>query len=374
MATAVFLLSFGFVLYVLFGYPLLLAVWPARKPGRKIPPAAPRTVSVILPVRNGGKWLAGKLRSIRSLDYPQELVQVIVVSDGSTDETESIAGECPGVEVISLPPSGKAVALNHGIVRATGEILFLTDVRQDLEPDSLRLLLDTFDDPEVGATSGELIIRSGETLGEENVGLYWRYEKWIRRRLSEVDSTLGATGAIYAMRRELAEPLPPNTLLDDVHLPLLGFLRGYRILFVAGALAYDSPTALEAEFRRKVRTQAGIYQLIGALPALLGPANRMWIHFVSYKLGRLLLPFALLAMLVSGLFLPAPWNVLLTASQLAFYGAAALDPIVPERSPLKRLTSVTRTFVVLMAAAASAASILFRPSATFWAKPTKSSA
>ncbi|MEJ7609484.1 MAG: glycosyltransferase, partial [Bryobacteraceae bacterium] len=280
--------------------------------------------------------------------------------DGSTDRTEEIARSFSGVELITIPPSGKAVALNHALDRATGELLFLTDVRQDLKPDALRLLADTFDDPEVGAASGELIIRSGEKSEEANVGLYWQYEKWIRRRLSEIDSTLGATGAIYAMRRSLATHLPPNTLLDDVHLPLQAFLRGYRILFVSGALAYDSPTALNVEFRRKVRTQAGIYQLVGSLPQLLGPANRMWIHFVSYKLGRLLLPFALIAMLLASFFLPDPWNWFLTGGQIAFYTIAAIDPLIPEKVLLKRLSSVARTFVVLMAAAACAVSILFR--------------
>jgi cellulose synthase/poly-beta-1,6-N-acetylglucosamine synthase-like glycosyltransferase len=331
----------------------------------------PRSVSVILPVRNGEKWLARKLESIFSLNYPRERLQVIVISDGSTDNTVNIARRFIGVEVVSIPPSGKAVALNHGIERSRNEILFFTDVRQDLEPVSLQALTDAFDDPEVGVATGELIIRKGHTTEEENVGLYWRYEKWIRKRHSQIDSVLGATGAIYAIRRNLARRLRPNTLLDDVYLPIAAFLDGYRIVFVEDARAYDVPTGLDAEFRRKMRTQAGLYQLIYHLPQLLGPGNRMWTHFLSHKVGRALLPFLLMVMLFSSFFLPSPWAFPVAAIQIAFYAIAALDRFVPEGFPLKRVSSLARTFVVLMAAAACAPTILFRPTETFWKPPTK---
>jgi poly-beta-1,6-N-acetyl-D-glucosamine synthase len=374
IAFFIFVCAALFVLYVLFGYALVLRILPGRKPGKRIPPAEPRSVSVILPVRDGERWIARKLASIFNLEYPREMMQVIVVSDGSNDATEDIVRAHPGVELISIPPSGKAVALNHGIARATGEILFFVDVRQDLDRRSLAMLVDTFDDPEVGVASGELVIRTAANAEETNVGLYWRYEKWIRRRLSNIDSTMGATGAIYAMRRSLAVRLPADTLLDDVYQPLQAFLRGYRVLFVSGALAYDDPIGLHLEFRRKVRTLAGVYQLIAALPQLLGPGNRMWFHFVSYKLARLLLPFGLLALFISSFFLPHPWALILSGGQIAFYALAALDKHINDTFPLKRVSSIVRTFVVLTVAAACAVSIAFLPSDFFWKRPTKSSA
>jgi hypothetical protein len=214
----------------------------------------------------------------------------------------------------------------------------------------------------VGVASGELFILEGETQEEAATGLYWRYEKSIRKHLSALDSVLGATGCIYAMRRELAVLLPPDTLLDDVYLPLAAFFRGYRIVLDEHARAYDSPTSLRTEFRRKVRTQAGVYQLMRAYPALLGPSNRMWIHFVSHKLGRLLLPFALIVLAISSFWLPP----MVLALQLFFYGLAAIDLAVPEGWRAKRLTSPVRTFVVLMLAAFFAASILFRPGLDIW--------
>jgi biofilm PGA synthesis N-glycosyltransferase PgaC len=364
------------VLYVLGGYPALLG-WLARrraKPVRKSS-APPCLVSIVLPVRNGEQWIIPKLQSIRALNYPQELLQIIVISDGSQDRTDELirnAAASTEVELVRIPASGKAAALNAGLQRARGEILFFTDVRQPLEPDCLRQLVDCFSDPEVGAASGELIIRKGQTREEADIGLYWRYEKWIRVRLSRLDSVLGATGAIYAMRRHLATPMPPETLLDDVYLPLAAFFQGYRVIFDSSAVAFDFPTSLDTEFGRKVRTQAGVYQMLRYYPQLLGPANRMWLHFVSHKLGRLLLPYLLLTIAGASFGLPG-WSATLALSgQAIVYGLAAIDRYIPNEWPLKRLSSPSRTFVVLMAAAALAAGILFMPSRAFWKSATGS--
>lgn len=366
-AEIVFLLSAAFVLYVLAGYPLLLAV-RSRDGGQPVAKAPfDYSVSVLLAVHNGERFIAEKLRTIFELDYPRNLLQVIVISDGSTDSTEQMVKEFGrGVELISVPGGGKAAALNAGMARASGHILFFTDVRQRLAPDSLRNLVACFSDPEVGVASGELIILDGVTREEASVGLYWCYEKWMRRRLSQIDSVMGATGCIYCMRRSLAVPMPADTLLDDVYLPIATFLRGFRVIWDGSAKAYDYPTPLDAEFRRKVRTQAGVYQLIGAYPQLLGPKNRMWLDFASHKLGRLLLPFALILIAISSFFLPDPWRSLALLGQAAFYGLALLDLVMPDSFPMKRLTSPIRTFVVLMAAALCAVSILVRPASSFW--------
>jgi poly-beta-1,6-N-acetyl-D-glucosamine synthase len=373
LATVFFLLSAVTLLYVLFGYPLLLSVWPLRKNSIafKKEPAKWRSVNVILPVRDGERWIQAKLDSLKHLDYPRELVQVLVISDGSTDNTEDIVRSNENVQLLINPGKGKSDAINHALSYATGEILFFTDVRQPLDRGSLAVLVACFDDPKVGVATGELVIRSSNNTAEENVGLYWRYEKWIRQRHSRIDSVLGATGAIYAIRRELVRPMPPHTLLDDVHIPMSAFLEGYRIVWAGEARAYDYPTALQTEFRRKVRTLAGVYQLIGRFPALMGPRNRMWIHFVSHKVGRLILPFALIGLFLSSIFLPWPWSVLFVGAQAGFYGLALMDFLVPEGTIIKRVTSIIRTFTVLMVAAFWGASILFRSSESFWKTPTK---
>ena len=374
VALAVLLISLAILSYVLLGYPALLALGVFRRAPPVAAHPALRSVSLILAVRNGERWIRAKLETIRHLDYPRELLQVIVVSDGSTDRTEEIVRCFPEVQLAPMPPSGKAAAINAGLAQAAGEILFFTDVRQELDPQSLKLLVAQFSDPTVGVASGELIIRPAGRAEQAHLGLYWRYEKLIRKRLSRIDSVLGATGAIYAMRRELARPLPPDCLLDDVHLPLVAFFRGYRITFVEEARAYDDPTALEVEFRRKVRTLAGNYQLLAHLPSLLTPRNRMWFHYLSHKFGRLLLPFALLGLLGASCFLPRLWSAILLSAQAAFYGAALADLWVPEGAPGKRLTSLLRTFVVLILATLAAASYVFLPGRWFWSAPTAAEA
>jgi glycosyltransferase involved in cell wall biosynthesis len=298
-------------------------------------------------------------------------MQIVVVSDGSTDTTEQIVREYrhDGVELHVLPHGGKAAALNHAMSVATGEILFFTDLRQYLEPESLEQLIACFADPEIGVVSGELIIRDGESEEEANVGLYWKYEKWIRKNLSVIDSIAGATGCIYAMRRNLAVPLPTDILLDDVYQPLAAFFRGHRIVMEESARAIDYPMSLNTEFHRKVRTQAGMYQILRRYPALLGPQNRMWFHFMSHKFARLMLPYILLALLTSSFWLAESLRMFALAAQGLLYGLAAIDVVVPDSAAMKRATSPVRTFVTLVAAALCAVSIWFVPSRMLW-RPT----
>ena len=367
-----FFVATAFLLYILIGYPLLLEVWSRLRPAPVVKNFSPRTVSVLLAVHNGERWLEDKLRNLRELHYPAELIQTIVISSASTDRSASIAREWagPALDVIELDRPGKAAALSAGLEKATGEILFFVDVRQWVDPDSLRTLVADFADPRVGVVSGELIIGDGESREETSVGAYWKYEKLIRSRQSRIDSVPGATGAIYAMRRALARPLPANTLLDDVYLPLCAFFQGYRIIWDSGAKAFDVPASLNTEFRRKVRTLAGVYQIVGTFPRLLLPNHRLWIHFVSHKLGRLLLPYALLAILICTFWLPPALRAASLALQGVFYVSAAIDGAIGDRSLLKRITSPARTFVVLMAAAFCAASILFVPAERLW-RPTR---
>ena len=363
-----FLLSSAFVVYVLAGYPLLLGLLARRFPKPIHKADFQPTVSVVIAVRNGAPYVCRKLESVLALDYPPGKLEILIVSDGSTDDTDALAGQYSsrGVRLLHVPHGGKPAALNAGIPVTRNEIILMTDVRQELEKDSLRRLVSCFADPSVGVVSGELIIRRGDNLAEANIGLYWKFETWIRNRLSELDSMLGATGPFCAIRRELVVTMPPETLLDDVYLPLAAFFRGYRLVVEQTAKAYDEPTSLKTEFRRKVRTLAGNYQIMQYYPALLGPRNRMWIHYLSYKLGRLLLPFALLAIAVTCFWLPPVWMVLVLAAQTIVYGLAALDVWIPETLFLKKLSSPARTFVVMMIAAICALSVFFVSPQKLW--------
>jgi cellulose synthase/poly-beta-1,6-N-acetylglucosamine synthase-like glycosyltransferase len=366
----IFILGTAFILYVLAGYPLWIAIWSRMRPQPVVKEFTRRTVSIVLPVHNGDRWLEDKLRSIRELDYPEELIETIVIVSGSKDATLAIARQHAGprLQVVEVEQPGKARALNAGLAVAGGEILFFTDVRQWLEPHSLRVLVSNFADPRVGVVSGELVIREGDSQEEASVGMYWKYEKLIRSAQSRIDSIPGATGSIYAMRRTLAQPLPENTLLDDLYLPFCAYFRGFRLTWEPGAKAFDYPASLKTEFWRKVRTLAGVYQIIGMFPQVLLPNHRLWIHFVSHKLGRLLLPYMLIVVFLASLVLPAPLSYWMWTAQAGFYGLAALDRIMPDTSPLKRFSSFAGTFVVLMVAAGCAPKILFVPADKLWKK------
>jgi cellulose synthase/poly-beta-1,6-N-acetylglucosamine synthase-like glycosyltransferase len=368
-----FMASCAFLLYVIAGYPLLLKILASffRKPIKKGDYSP--SVAVVIPVRDGEQYISRKLDSILALDYPKELLEVLVISDGSTDETDNLARGYAawGVKLLHVPNGGKAAALNAGVPTTRNSILLLTDVRQVLEPESLRKMMNCFADPAVGVVSGELTIRQGSNLEESNIGVYWKFESWIRNRLSDLDSMMGATGPFYAIRRELMVRMPAETLLDDLYVPLAAFFRGYRLVVEPAAKAYDDPTSLSTEFRRKVRTLAGNYQIMRQYPGLLTSRNRMRFHYLSYKLGRLLLPFALIIIAVTCFWLPSRWMVITAvAAQVAIYGLAFLDERLDEESILKRLSSAARAFVVMMLAALCALSVFFVSPRKLWT-PTK---
>ena len=363
-----FLVCAGCILYVLAGYPVALGFLarrrrrPVRK-GLELP-----TVSVIIPVHNGCRLVEKKLESVLALDYPRELLEVIVVADGCTDETETLVQRFRHgpLRLISIPRSGKPAALNAGVSRASGEVLLMTDVRQQLHPESLRKMAACFEDSEVGVVSGTLVFREGTSQDEADIRLYWRYESWIREKLSEIDSMFGATGPFYAIRRNLFVPLPDDILLDDVYLPMMAFLRGYRLIVEPAARATDYPMTSAREFGRKVRTLGGNYQLMLRLPVLLTRRNRLLWHFLSYKFGRLLLPWLLTVMLATSFLFPGPWSTILVCMQISFYLLAALDPKVPQDIFLKRISSPSHTFVMLMAATVRGLLVLFVPARTLW--------
>lgn len=363
-----FLISAGLIAYVLAGYPAALGLI-ARRRGRPVRRSNQLpAISVVIPVHNGGRFLRRKLESVLNADYPATKLQVLIVLDGCTDTSEGIAREYfdHNVRFISLPRSGKPAALNAAALQATGEIMVFTDVRQDLHPDALRKLVGPFCEPGIGVVSGELILRTGVTQAEADVGLYWRYETWIRRQLSLVDSMFGATGPFYAIRRQLFVPIPNDILLDDMYLPLSAFFKGYRLVVEPEAVAFDYPMTRQREFGRKVRTLGGNYQLLLRMPRLLTPSNRLLWHFLSYKAGRLMLPWLLGALFCSSFRLPRPLNGIALGGQVFVYSLALLDPLVGQDSFFKKASSPVRTFVVLMAATVMGIKVLFVPPQSLW--------
>ena len=369
------LLSAGLVGWIVLGYPIVVLTLARHRPGRPIAkaPITP-SVTVVVAVRNGAAWLGAKLDSLLSQDYQSGALSILIVSDGSTDATAEIgrayARDHARVDVLDVPRGGKASALNAAFARATGELLVLTDVRQPLAADCVRQMVASFADPSVGAVSGELRIRdAGGGLSVPST--YWRLETRLRHALARIDSTLGVTGPIYTIRRNLVRPIPPGLILDDMYLPLGAFFAGYRLVSEPLAVAWDEPMDVATEFRRKVRTLAGNYQLLRFERRLLLPwHNRMFWHYLSYKIGRLLLPHLLIALLVASIFLPTALRWPILGAQLLGYLLAAVDPWIPTASRLKRLTGPVSSALAMIAAAFIAQKIFFVPAESLWV-PTR---
>jgi cellulose synthase/poly-beta-1,6-N-acetylglucosamine synthase-like glycosyltransferase len=261
--------------------------------------------------------------------------------------------------------------LNDAIHLATGEVIVLTDARQKIEPGAIRLLMENFADPEVGCVSGALMLGDPES-GEagKGMGLYWRIEKKIRDLESESGSVVGATGALYAVRRELLSDVPEGTILDDVYIPMQVARQGKRVVFDDRARAWDSPDLGSGlEFARKVRTLSGNYQLVQLAPWILSGRNPLLARFVSHKLLRLAVPFALAAMLAASLWLKAPLYRVALGLQLAFYGLGLVALArVPKAGMIGRAADAAATFMLLNTAALVAFANFVAGRKTAWSR------
>jgi len=347
--------------YTYLGYPLVLKfLCASRRPSPApaldaVPAAPPPSLSIILVARDEARRIAARIANLAACHYPGQR-QLIVVCNACSDDTAKIARAWRGsldilvVEQDDLP--AKAAGLNRGVAAASGDLLVFADARQDFDPDALVHLVAPFSNPQVAAVSGNLTIAASASGAAAGIDSYWQLERWIRKLESRWDSSIGCTGAIYALRRECFLPIPHDTILDDVVIPMQALVAGGRVLFEPSALAFD-PQVLspEQERRRKVRTLAGNYQMLFRYPAWLLPSrNRAWWQLASHKYLRLGGPALLFACLASASYLSAlPSAPLLyrfaLAAQLACYALAALGIALP--SLRSRLLTLPAGFLFL---------------------------
>lgn len=354
-ASLAFWCSTAVLAYTYTGYPLLLLVWDwlLARPPRKV--WNEPFVSLIVVAYNEAARIGQRIENFLDLEYNWGRVEIIVASDGSTDDTvkEAEAYRSSFLKVVEFRSRrGKTAVLNELIPAASGEIVVLADARQRFEAEALRELMAAFSDPQVGAVSGELVLLGGNGGSEvgKGVDFYWRYEKLLRQMESRVDSSIGVTGAIYALRRALFRPIPETTILDDVLIPMNVVRQGYRVLFEARARAYDWVSAdADTEFKRKLRTIAGNFQLFFMQPWMLNPlANRLWFQTLSHKACRLLSPLCLALAFVANLLLAAePVYRGLLALQVAFYAAAFLGHLTRRAARRPLLLNVPYAFCLL---------------------------
>ncbi|GLX78189.1 hypothetical protein tinsulaeT_15290 [Thalassotalea insulae] len=350
----VFFSSLLTLIYTFIGYPLFLKfvkkdTLPSILTDEQLPP-----ITVVLCVYNSASLLKNRIENILSCDYPKDKLNILIISDGSTDEPDKIIAQIdnPAVKLLHYPENqGKSYALSYAFNNISTPYSAFTDIRQSFNRDALKQLASTVTMKNIGAASGNLKIITHDETDEQ--GLYWKYEKAIRIKESDLNSLLGVSGAIYMARTELLPNIPSDSLLDDMYIPLSMVKKGYKVKFCEQAIAYDrASTTIGEEFTRKVRTLAGNYQLVKQMPWLLSiKDNPLFFQFLSHKIARLVMPFALILLFISSCFITTPLQPAIIISQGLFYSYSLFGYLVRNRNLKLPLMSTCISFCSLNLAA-----------------------
>jgi len=345
--TFLFWSTLFFILYTYIGYPVILWILAkvSEKPISKADFNCWPMVSIVIAAKDEEINIKQRLENLLAQQYPG-MLEVIIVSDGSTDETvkvaegyqELFASKGRQLHIVEYYPSkGKPTALNRGMEIANGEITVFGDCRQRYARDAVKELVRNFSDCTVGAVSGELLfLEDHESAIRMEMGAYWNYEKAVRSLESKSGSVIGVTGAIYAIRSQLFRPIPSQTILDDVLIPMDINNKGFRILFDGKAKAYDILSKeLDKEWQRKVRTLAGNWQLISVAPWLFLPTYKDWWRFISHKVCRIFIPFVLPIFYIASFWATGPIYKIFAVLQTLFYFTAFITAKAPT---LQRMT------------------------------------
>ncbi len=361
---AIFALLFwtclGGIVYAYIGYPIViwcLSQWF----GRWEDPAVPLDedlplISLLVAAYNEEDVIDERIRNALALDYPARKLEIVIASDGSTDATAEIVRRYApqGVRLLDYPcQRGKPTVLNSSFPDLKGEIVLMSDANTAYDRMAARNIVRWFRDPSIGVVCGRLVLTDPETGGNAD-SLYWKYETFLKICEGRLRALLGANGGIYAIRRELFQPIPKDTTCDDFVIPLQARLRtGCAILFDDQAIAREeTPTTVRSEFRRRSRIGAGCFRSIPMLWRLLDP-RQGWIAFTffSHKILRWLCPFFMLGLLVVNPFLwQDPYYRGALVAQAAFYLVSTALAFVPGRLKILKPLRITTMFTGMNAA------------------------
>jgi cellulose synthase/poly-beta-1,6-N-acetylglucosamine synthase-like glycosyltransferase len=336
---AVFWLSLGVCVYIYFGYPALLWIVSRVRPRPVREDDVTPFATFVVPAYNEERNIAAKIENALGLDYPSDHIEVLVVSNGSTDATNEIVRACtdPRVRLIALEQPGKMEALNEGARSARGEILVFTDADFFLDRHSLREIARKFADPEVGGvcgTRGSGTQRDGDATGEGE-GMYGRWDRWQKIRESEIGSVFAADGLLYAVRKELYVPIDDPAQADDIAISARVVLQGRRLLFEPKATAWERSTVrAKEEFRRKVRVTNHSVRALLNLRSALFTRGFYSVELLSHKLVRHLIPFFLIPLFLASVALVrrGPLYVLALLGQLLIYALATAGALMRDRA------------------------------------------
>jgi cellulose synthase/poly-beta-1,6-N-acetylglucosamine synthase-like glycosyltransferase len=303
MLYILFWIFLGIVGYTYLGYTLVLYLLSlAHRMFSKSRPG-PETdfepeVTLFIPAYNEDEFIDRKMENIRALDYPPGKLKVIWITDGTTDASRDYLAKYDGISVIHEPERrGKIHAMNRGILHTVTPFVIFTDANTMMNPRALREMVRFFSDPAVGCVAGEKRIR--ETHVDKAVGagegLYWKYESLIKMLESETGSAVGAVGELFAIRRELFEPVSEDTLLDDFTISLQIACKGYQVKYAPDAWGVETASiSVTEEMKRKVRIATGGMQTLFRMTTLLNPFRHGLLSFkyISHKVLRwTLVPF-----------------------------------------------------------------------------------
>jgi len=364
--TAAAIISWGalaILLYAYFGYPLLLAlIGTVRRPRPIAAHDIRPTVTMVLAAWNEEAVIGEKIENTLAQEYPPGLLDLIVVSDGSTDKTDEIvrgyAERTGRVRLLhTRGREGKSVALNIGVPQARGEIVVLTDANAIFQPEAVARLVAPFADSRVGAVSGQLRYRGAEGIGEGE-GVYWKYEQAVKRAESRLHSLLGANGSIYAIRRELFRPVHPRDV-NDFRIPYQALLEGQAVVLEPEAVSFEHTAgSLGSEYRRKVRIMARAIPMMLALllPTLVrGRLLVLW-QLLSHKLLREVQGVFFLFALAGAAWGITRGDLSLTVflgAQAALYLLGIIGWVVPPRARVRPLRLAAHFDMIALASAAA---------------------
>ncbi len=334
IALILFWVAVFLIIYTYIGFPLGIVLrgllW--GRPYKHEELANPPSVSIVISAYNESKSIAAKLDNILSMEYPRDCLEVVIASDGSTDGTDAIVERYKehGVKLLSLPRVGKAAALNAAVSASSGEILVFSDANSMYKADAIRELVRPFGDPIVGGVAGNQVYKTEVSGGSSGDGerAYWNFDRMLKKFQGQSGNTLAATGAIYAIRRSLFQPIPDG-VSDDLVTSTGVIVQRYRLVFAPDAIAYEPVAATsQVEFGRKVRVIVRSWKALIFRRELLNPFRYKFyaIQLFSHKVLRYLVVFPLLMLFLASPFL---WKTgliyqLATIAQVAFYSFALL--------------------------------------------------
>ena len=363
MTRLAFWAAAALVAYAYAIFPVLVIVRGLLRPRPyRSEPITP-TVSLLIAARNEEAVIARRLENLLELDYPSDLLDVVIASDGSTDATNEILRGYvrPGIQVLERPPLGKGQALGSAVAASRGEIIVFSDANSMYAPGAIRALVAPFADPAVGGVAGNQVYGGGtEVAAEAGERTYWGLDRLLKRFESRAGDTIAATGAIYAIRRSLVRPIPPG-VNDDFYLSLGVVDQGFRLVFAEDAIAYEPPAdAFDREYRRKVRIVTRAMTCIRSMPSLLDPRRHGFyaLQLLSHKVLRWLMaiPLAVLALTSARLARRGPVYAIAAAGQAVCYALAVAGYRSVRRGGApRRLMAVPLYFCMVNLAAVKAA-------------------